>query len=595
MKKLIGALSAAALLLTVGSAGALPAASESSGVADGTAHEDLWLSLSTNTTGARYFVDVNGEPVQLFGMARCQLHRDGEDILFSTTESVNALAQHYADFGMNFMRLAIDLTELEQAGDFSPDAINRYITDKIDGDVQAIIRAGMYVMLDLHMYPPDTLKNGAEKVQYAYDHYIPFLVELAKKYADEPRVAVLELWNEPFPADQEELNEDQENWNKLVRQFFIDAVAEVRKYDKRHVLLVSDWNAGWGAALPDTWNGYYDTIDPECNNTAFSVHTSAQQLDVEYEFYSQWYRNTAIQNNICLIFGEIETEEELMTTKGMQNLLKIFDDNAESCHFSGVLWRPHPDFATYVDVWSDWVKEYATPSPAPSSRFVVEAENFADTSEEIAVLSYNSDLFGSYVVGTGIVLNANLPANRYYEGSRLNNEVYPAGDYTLTVGAYGDPVDSGGFIVGYRTTSGDIRQIASFEGSTTAELYYQTVSFTAEEPIVSLVYFGTDSTRKSVAIDRAVLSGRDGMEATKANKVTISDVAVIYTLDGQELDPAADMAPSESSTGGTESTAASGSGTGLSSMTILMIVMCSLAVLIFAALGITALVLRKKK
>lgn len=32
------------------------------------------LTLSTNTTGPRYHIDGNGNPVHLFGMARCQSH-----------------------------------------------------------------------------------------------------------------------------------------------------------------------------------------------------------------------------------------------------------------------------------------------------------------------------------------------------------------------------------------------------------------------------------------------------------------------------------------------------------------------------------------
>ena len=61
-----------------------------------------------------------------------------------------------------------------------------FITNKIDPDVQAIIRNGMYVMLDIHMYPdPEGERTARTLVQFARDYYLPVLVELAKKNAEE--------------------------------------------------------------------------------------------------------------------------------------------------------------------------------------------------------------------------------------------------------------------------------------------------------------------------------------------------------------------------------------------------------------------------
>lgn len=510
---------------------------------DGTSYEDKWLKLSDNVSGARYFTDINGNPVNLFGMARCQHHADEEDYMYSATGDADALVKHYADLGCNFMRLAIEAEEIcKEGGGTSEEDINKFITNKVDPDVQAIIRNGMYVMLDVHMYPPTTEdssnKAAAKAVQYAYDNYIPILKALAAKYANEPMVAVIEIWNEPYAADVNGLTFNKDVWNGLIRQFYIDAVDEIRKTDKKHVLLVSDWNAGWGTALTETWNGYFDKLDKNYRNTAHSIHVSHQQLDIDYAFYSEWFKNTAKNYNLCLLFGEIETEPGIMTDNGIKNMMKLFTETEKEYHFSGMLWRPHNDEINYVSLWKNWVKGYVK-APVSGFRDIIEAENFADKSGTAKLLQ-STAMFGAPSVGTGISMLPGTAANKYYEASQVGGRVYPAGSYRLTVSALGSPTASGGFTVGYRTVSGEIRQIAKMQGSAEqGALYNQTVSFTSDEQICGFVFFSCEETAESVGIDRIYLTADGGVETQKKTAVTVNDVTRIKALDGKEYDPKA--------------------------------------------------------
>ncbi len=556
---------------------------------NGTTNESKWLTLSQNTSGPRYFVDSAGNPTHLFGMARCQSHADDEDLLYSSVGSVDALTKHYAELNCNFMRLAIDSEEIcKEGGGVSAEEINRFITNEVDPDVQSIIRNGMYVMLDVHMYPP-TAPEGVEgaqyTVQYAYDNYIPLLRELAKKYANEPMVAVIELWNEPYAADQKTLTYDKAIWNKLVRQFYIDAVSEIRKYDKRHVLLVSDYNAGWGTALPETWKGYYDKVDPKCNNTAFSIHVSAQQFDTDFEFYSKWFKETADKNNLCLLFGEIETEDNLMTQAGMENLINYFSETKDKFHFSGMLWRPHSDESNYVPTWKEWIKGYVTTSVQPVFRMSIEAENFADKSATADIVKVN-ELFGAPSVGTGIQMLPNLAPNNYYEASPLNNKIFPAGTYSLTVTSMGDPVNNGGFIVGYRTVSGKIYQIAELKGSNSPEIYNQTINFTSDEQIVSITFFSNENEVKSVGIDRVYLIGDSSYKTVNKSRVTVTDASVIFGLNGKEYDVSAELNPEKVNSGDKKAS-------GGRSLTPIMIVMVSLAVVLVGIITANGIVGKK--
>ena len=271
MKKILSLLLVAAFLCGLFVAPINTFAESSKGVKEENMNEDKWLTLSKNKSGARYIVDSKGNPVELFGMARCQYHASDENVIYAGAEGANvdSLVKHYADYGANFMRLSIDMPEMCGGAKKTPEQINEFITTKIDPDVQAIIRNGLYVMIDIHMYPPSSCKTVDGIIQYARDYYLPVIVEIARMYKDEPMVAVIEPWNEPYPADQKQLSVNKAEWTKAVRNYYIEVVKEIRKVDTRHIILVSDWNAGWGCALTETWNNYYEFVDPVYNNVAY--------------------------------------------------------------------------------------------------------------------------------------------------------------------------------------------------------------------------------------------------------------------------------------------------------------------------------------
>ena len=515
-------------------------AQSSSGVKEGHVNEDKWLTLSENKTGARYIVDSKGNPVQLFGMARCQHHADDEDAIYAGEEpNVDSLVKHYADYGANFMRLAIDMPELCGGDKKTSQQINDFITRKIDPDVQAIIRNGMYVMLDIHMYPPSTCETVEGIVQYARDYYLPVTVELAKKYKDEPMVAVIEPWNEPYPADQKQLSVDKAEWTRAVREYYIYAVKEIRKVDKRHIILVSDWNAGWGCATPETWNGYYNKVDPNYNNVAYSVHCTDDQLEAGYNFYSNWWKSLADDNNLCLIFGEIETEYDISTEKGMKNLCNYLDETKDKYHFSGMMWRPHGQKWEYHNVWADtgWIKNYCSPSPIGGSRYVSEAEDTLGQKFDQVKTTTSDIFFGTKANGSGISLKANAPNDFFHETtSEIDNDiVYNSGKYKLVVRAAGQKNYSADFIVGYRDVDGVVHQIARFAGkNSNSEVYYQNVEFTASKKIVSFVFFGCDKKVNSVFIDRVYLTASKSYGVEDRSFADVEDVNKIIYLDGKQ-------------------------------------------------------------
>ena len=325
MKKIVALLIAIIICSSVLVPFASVSAERTVGVKEQLLNDDKWLTLSTNTSGARYFVDVNGNPVNLFGTARCQFHKYDEEWGLYGEPGIDSLIEHYADFGMNAIRLSIYPFDLCGGEKMTPEEIDKYILEYVDPDVQGIIRNGMYVMLDLHLYPQQDTKvklDTFEKfIQYPYDYYIPILEGLARMYKDEPMVAVYEIWNEPVAADRETVPYNQSEWNSGLREYFIAAVDAIRKIDTKHVIMVSDYNAGWGRCTGATWGGHYDRLDPVYRNTCFSTHIARDHVTLQWDTFRNWYKNYTRDNNICVISEKSKPNPGLCPLRGCKTYL----------------------------------------------------------------------------------------------------------------------------------------------------------------------------------------------------------------------------------------------------------------------------------
>ena len=169
MKKIISLIIVFVLLCLAAVIPTTASAAATKGVKEEYLNSDKWLTLSKNTTGPRYFVDSKGKPVELFGHHRCQ-ELAGSENAYSAIEGIEALMRNYRDYGVNFIRLGIYVPSICGGKKPTTEEINACITSNIDPDVQTIIRNGMYVMLDVHMYPPEECKTAEATVKYARDY-----------------------------------------------------------------------------------------------------------------------------------------------------------------------------------------------------------------------------------------------------------------------------------------------------------------------------------------------------------------------------------------------------------------------------------------
>lgn len=243
-----------------------------------------WLQVK-----GRFIVDSTGKPFRLLGHGIPPIN-PGEWY----GKTADQIAADYKAKGCNSMRVAFyrnndyDQTrdQIRQLG------YEKFIDTWIAPQVRAVISQGMYAIIDWHGY-----QNGLD---FLYDELIPLWEHIARRYKDEPGVAIYELWNEPVCG--------YEAGARGLRAWYREAIAAIRAIDRRHVILVSDWNAGWGWAIEPMWapHGKLIDIDPlRPNQIAYSKHmgpVNEKRGDGKNaDDFSRKY-------NVPVFWGEVETD-----------------------------------------------------------------------------------------------------------------------------------------------------------------------------------------------------------------------------------------------------------------------------------------------
>src|SRR5262249_943179 len=187
--------------------------------------------------------------------------------------------------------------------------IEAFIDHEIAPQVTAVIAQGMVAILDLHRYYDDKTMPAMSddaRARYLFDAVIPLWEHLARRYKDEPMIAMYELWNEPrWPGyDVGDVGQIP-----ALRQWYAAAVRAIRQIDARHIILVSDHNAGWGSGREQMWIApggeliAIDTVRPP--QIAYSHHAAAlsegRGANERAEMFSRHYA-------VPVVYGEGELQ-----------------------------------------------------------------------------------------------------------------------------------------------------------------------------------------------------------------------------------------------------------------------------------------------
>lgn len=291
------------LLLTAcgggGGSAVVPAAELRGGAGDARG----WLGVSSS-----HVVDAAGRSVRLVGMGLSPIHAEWTE---GSAASVADVAARYRALGCNSMRIAFSSS---YTYDRSVDVIREYgpgsfIDREIAPQVQAVLAQGMFAILDLHWYHDARSMPGMSDdaaVQYLYDTLIPLWEDIARRYKDEPRIAMYELWNEPrWPGyDVGDVRQIP-----VLRKWYADVIRAIRRIDRRHIIVVSDHNAGWGTALEQMWIAPggtligIDAVSPP--QIVYSHHAAALS---EQRGENQRADNFSQSHAVPVIYGEVELQ-----------------------------------------------------------------------------------------------------------------------------------------------------------------------------------------------------------------------------------------------------------------------------------------------
>lgn len=167
--------------------------------------------------------------------------------------------------------------------------------------VDQAIKSGIYVLIDWHDH------NSNLHVSQSKD----FFSQMAKKYADVPNV-IYEIWNEPEKTD----------W-KTVKDYALQIIPIIRKYDKSNIIVVGSphWDQDVDKAAADPIKGY--------DNIAYSFHFYAS--DPNHQEGLRAKADKAIAMKLPLIItewgvGEASGDGEFNVQK-TQTWLKWAGDN----------------------------------------------------------------------------------------------------------------------------------------------------------------------------------------------------------------------------------------------------------------------------
>ncbi len=151
----------------------------------------------------------------------------------------------------------------------APIDLDAHIRDFIDPVVQAARRHGLYVILDDHGYFSEKIdeskarekQNAALWNEEGVTEWTSRWRKIADYYKDEPHVLGYELMNEPHDIRPD-----------LAREWYIRAIREIRKVDRKHIILVGSADWSHARSLEKTWGKAAETADAPYNNLVFAFH-----------------------------------------------------------------------------------------------------------------------------------------------------------------------------------------------------------------------------------------------------------------------------------------------------------------------------------
>ncbi len=284
--------------------------------------------------------------------------------------------------GLNTIRLPF-YTRFFNNNQKEPIDLEEHMRNFIDPVIQAAKRHNMYVILDDHGYFSEKIDEAKARSKQAVSLWDDAGVaewtkrwrKIAERYKNEPHVLGYELMNEPHDIRPE-----------LAREWYTRAIREIRKVDKKHLILVGSADWSHSRSMERTWGPTASTADAPYNNLVFAFHD--YPLDNHPWIVKKHvlkFRDTHKVPVMCTEFGATHWDKGETVCREFQAGLLAF------CAQSGTGWmvwalgelRDHPrnpynevdkvgfgppreaDSCAYSDLWAPVAKVTASSFPEP--------------------------------------------------------------------------------------------------------------------------------------------------------------------------------------------------------------------------------------
>jgi len=138
----------------------------------------------------------------------------------------------------------------------------------VDPVIAAAKRHGLYVILDDHAYFKDEIDEATARGEQKsagwttqrFEAWVRAWGRVAERYRNEPYVLGYELCNEPVCEPE------------VARKWYKRAVDEIRRHDRRHIVILGAHHWSHSRSMEDTWRDIADKIDAPYDNAVFSFH-----------------------------------------------------------------------------------------------------------------------------------------------------------------------------------------------------------------------------------------------------------------------------------------------------------------------------------
>ncbi|MGB9877539.1 MAG: cellulase family glycosylhydrolase [bacterium] len=316
-----------------------------------------WLKVKQNK-----IVDEKGEPYKLVALGYPMVNFMWcEPRIQYRFGDIGGICSYLRSLGVNAIRLAFNPPQTDYAVSNVPSPAGRYPTPEefVERELAPLVerfeRGGLYVILDFH---------GAGDYPTLFGWALRAWRAIAQRFRNDPYIAWYELWQEPYfyPKEAKEQGLSPAEIRKKhipgQRLYYLDAIREIRKWDKRHIVMVEDYGPWWRVA-EEQWGPINFQVDPGFDNALFAKRAA---YDNGFsQGFKEYVEGLMDKWQVPFCLAEIETGGRYNKPEEWYYFIYGWMANEERIPLQ--FWAIGDVEDMMADLWAPFAKQWASPPP----------------------------------------------------------------------------------------------------------------------------------------------------------------------------------------------------------------------------------------